>query len=398
MYYVANTKGLVRDGVIDDVQASEIARRARSAMVALAVNTLMIGGAIAVTAGILMLQQGAEAAAGLMGFFLVLIAFLVLERGSPVYRIFGNAAAIIGIGLGMGAVVAVNLGAFGAGLGGVAMGVGAVCAATGLAATVLCSARLRFAAGALLLMGAALHVLGVYVGVSDGSGLFGMVPLWLVHVYFAGLAIGAGWLLDLRFITALAIVPLAQVLETGTFYSDAMYAFYSPEPTLTVLLMGGVIVLCLLVARAGSDTVHRQTGILAVMAFIVMNLCFLVGSIWGDVVGQSIWGPARSAFDDYQSYRDATEAFAASGFVISETVYTVVWALLLAGITFWAATTNRRGLFNTGMTFAAIHAYTQFFESFGDHAFAYIIAGVAAIPLAWVLWRFRLGTEAPSAV
>lgn len=48
---------------------------------------------------------------------------------------------------------------------------------------------------------------------------------------------------------------------------------------------------------------------------------------------------------------------------------------------------NRRGLFNAGMTFAGIHAYTQLFENFGDEPLAYVVGGLAAVPLAWGLWR-----------
>ena len=44
---------------------------------------------------------------------------------------------------------------------------------------------------------------------------------------------------------------------------------------------------------------------------------------------------------------------------------------------------------NTALTFAAIHAYTQLFESFGDEPLAYFIGGLAAIPLAWGLWRLN---------
>ncbi len=52
-------------------------------------------------------------------------------------------------------------------------------------------------------------------------------------------------------------------------------------------------------------------------------------------------------------------------------------------------TGNRRGLFNAGMTFAGIHGYTQMLESFSDEPLAYVIGGLAAIPLAFGLWRLN---------
>jgi hypothetical protein len=46
------------------------------------------------------------------------------------------------------------------------------------------------------------------------------------------------------------------------------------------------------------------------------------------------------------------------------------------------------------MTFGGIHAYTQAFETFYDEPLAYVIGGLAAIPLAWGLWRLNDQFEA----
>ena len=67
----------------------------------------------------------------------------------------------------------------------------------------------------------------------------------------------------------------------------------------------------------------------------------------------------------------------------------MVWAALLAGMVLWAAIGNRRGLFNAAMTFAGIHAYTQMFETFHNEPLAYVVGGLAAIPLAFGLWRLN---------
>ena len=45
--------------------------------------------------------------------------------------------------------------------------------------------------------------------------------------------------------------------------------------------------------------------------------------------------------------------------------------------------------FQDALTFAGIHAYTQMFESFYDEPLAYVIGGLAAIPLAFGLWRLN---------
>ena len=70
-------------------------------------------------------------------------------------------------------------------------------------------------------------------------------------------------------------------------------------------------------------------------------------------------------------------------------VATITLAVGIFLAAFWSATTNRRGIFNAAMTFGGIHAYTQAFETFYDEPLAYVIGGLAAIPLAWGLWRLN---------
>jgi len=247
-----------------------------------------------------------------------------------------------------------------------------------------------FLTGSILLMTTAMHIMGLYVwaGNAELSGL----PTSLIHFYVAVIVMAVGTFIDVRFITALAIVPFAQMLDTGTFYWSAMYAFYSPESTLSILQLSLSMAVCVAVAGVLTDRYRRHTHIFGIMAFIVANLCFLVGSLWGDVVGLTMWGPGTSSWKydgTYEEYRSAVDAFEASTFVISEHVYSIVWAILLIAAAFWAATTSRRGIFNAAMTFGAIHAYTQMFETFYDEPLAYVIGGLAAIPLAWGLWRLN---------
>lgn len=387
MYYVAETWALVADGVIHSDQAQEIERRARAAMVALVINSLLIGGIIAAALGLVFWLADPMSVA-VVGGLSAIVGVAILHKGSDLYRMFGNAAALIGAGMltsGAGLELAdkhpqiatAAMLAIGAGLAGMA-----------LLGVLKGGPRLRFACGAILLMGLALHGAGLAFGVDVGD--LSVLPTPLLHAYCAALLIAAGWLLDVRFVTALAIIPLAQMLDTGTFYSHAMYAFYSPETTLSIVQMALIIGGCLWVGRRVGPQGQRQAGVLAIMAFVVLNLCFLVGSLWGDVVGQTIFGPAmyevysEAAYDAYYAARAAYEAQA---FVISEEVYAVVWAVFLAITTVWAALRNRRGLFSAGMTFAGIHAYTQLFENFGDEPLAYVVGGLAAVPLAWGLWR-----------
>jgi hypothetical protein len=108
-------------------------------------------------------------------------------------------------------------------------------------------------------------------------------------------------------------------------------------------------------------------------------------------VGERVFsgGPEWVNGMDWEDYYTALEAWEAQFIFISEHVFTVGWAVLLAAGAFWAAHANRRGLFNAAVTFGAIHAYTQLFETMSDEPLAWALGGLAAIPLAWGMWRLN---------
>ena len=322
----------------------------------------------------------------LWGSLSVATGLLILAKGRAVYRIFGNASALIGAGmLAAGAGFELARTYPDVAMPGMLV-LGGIMAALAVGGYLKGAAHTRFAAGSVLVMGAALVVAGVYFGATF-YGVSGW-PMPALHLAVFAIIVAVGWFLDLRIVTALAIVPFAQMMDTGTFYRHAMYVFYSPEPTLSILQMGALIAVCVWVARAAGPRTIRQAGILAIMAFIVANLCFLVGSLWGDVVGQYLWGPVRDG-GDYDAFVTARDAFMAQAVVIPEGVYAMIWAILLVAVAIWTAMRNKRGLFNTAVTFGAIHAYTQVFESFGTEPLAYVLCGLSAIPLAWGLWRLN---------
>lgn len=385
MQHVVDTGRLVADEWITTDQATEIARRSRETMVALAVNTLLFAGIIAATFGLIFWLADALAVAVAGSVFLAL-GGAVLLKGSELYRMLGNASAIVGAGMligGAGIELVDKYREFAEPfmlLGGAAV--------AGFAYYIFAKSRaaLGFAAGSILLMGGALHLAGVGLMLENAGGL---TPVF-VNGYAALLIAAAGVLVNVRLVTALAIVPFAQMLDTGTHYWHAAYAFYSPESTLTILQMGALIGACVWASTRLTDRFARHAGILAIMAAVVANLAFLVGSLWGDHVGASFYDlPGWDRDLNYEENTGIQEAFRAQFFTISEHIYSVVWAVLLASAAFWAAHGNRRGLFNAAMTFGGIHAYTQMFETMSDEPLAYAIGGLAAIPLAWGMWRLN---------
>ncbi|MDO9638971.1 MAG: hypothetical protein Q7J44_10550 [Pseudotabrizicola sp.] len=388
MHTLADTRQLTLDGIISPDQARIIESRAREAMVAMGINTLLGAGIVAATLGTIFWLASAAAVA-VFGSVLLGAGLLILARSGQVYRMFGNAAALIGAGMLIG----------GAGIElvdkyyGIAPWImlpgGAVVAAIAGRALLTGGLTTRFVQGAILLMGIALHLAGLGLLIEQWQVSGPLVAL--AYGYSAVLLALAGWATDVRLVTALAIVPFAQMLSTSTSYFHAAYVFMSPETTLSILQMSALVAAMIWLGSRVQERTGRHTRILATMGFIVANLCALVGSLWGDVVGQTIWGPAYDYYNDtsYEQYEALREAYEAKTLVISANVYSVLWAIALIGIIAWAARTNRRALFNAGVTFAALHAYTQMFESFADEPLAYVIGGFAAIPLAWGMWRLN---------
>ncbi|MDJ0824429.1 MAG: hypothetical protein QNJ16_02885 [Rhodobacter sp.] len=388
MFAVADTDRLVHDAVITADQARIIEARARETMVSLGINAILTLGILFATGGLIVFLANAVAVA-VFGALALGIGLAILFGGSELYRMFGTAAALIGAGMLLGGATVELLDTFEDQAGSVMAAGGLV--VLGLAAWGFLKAHpaLRFVMGAIFLMGLAMHLggLAILLEQSEVTGFFKA----LFHLYAACLLVAAGALVDVRFVTALAIVPFAQMLETGTAYWHAVYVFYSPEPTLSILQMAVLVGVCVVLAHRLGERLARHARVLAVMGFVVANLSALVGSLWGDVVGETLWGPGSFSASglDWEAYEAAREAFLASALAISENVFSILWAVALVAMVFWAAHANQRGLFNASLTFGAIHAYTQFFESFGDEPLAYVIGGLAAIPLAWGMWRFN---------
>lgn len=384
MAHVVDTNELLAEGWLSEPQAREIARRSRSTMVALAVNTVLVAGIIAATLGLIFWLADALAVA-VSGALFLMAGIGVLLKGHAQFRMIGNASAIIGAGLLVGGSGIELLDKYEEIANPVLCVLGGVVAGLALAFWRWAGPATRFAAGSVLLMGVALHLSGVALIVADMEHAVRS----LAFLYGAAVIAGAGVILDVRLVTAFAIVPFAQALETGAGYFHAAYFFYSPEPTLTILQMAALLGVCVWLGARLSDRHARHAGILAIMAAVVGNLAFLVASLWGDTVGVSFF---EMPFDPDMSWEErhaAREAFEASFLHISEHVFTVIWAVLLAGAAFWAAHANRRGLFNAAMTFGAIHAYTQVFETMSDEPLAWALMGLAAVPLAWGMWRLN---------
>ena len=388
MAIVADLDALVAEGVLTEAQATILRERSGAAMLALVVRTLLGGGVLAAAAGFVLVLADALAVAIAGGLFLA-GGILVLARADALWRMFGQAAALIGVGMLLGGGVLWALDTLGRELASLTFVIcGAALAAGSWLAFAGAGPSLRFVTGFLMLAGVGLHLGGDY-GVAASTGLTGS-GMVLMHLYAAVLIAASGWITDVRLVTALAIVPFAQMLDTSTYYFHAAYVFYSPEPTLSVIQMGLLIAACVWLVRHRPDRDGRHAGILTIMAFVVANLCLLVASLWGDTVGDSfVRARLEAGGDSWDIVQQRFDAWEATALHIPEGVFSVLWAVALAACAVWAARSHRRGLFNASLTFGAIHAYTQVFESFGDNPLVWVIGGLGAIPLAWGIWRLN---------
>ena len=102
------------------------------------------------------------------------------------------------------------------------------------------------------------------------------------------LAAGAIWFRS-AFLAALGVIALGAVFGSGTGYWHASYALFVEEPTLTIavfgLLAAGLYRLRGLLPESWTSlaTVAARTSL------ILVQFAFWVGSLWGDVLGGARW-------------------------------------------------------------------------------------------------------------
>lgn len=191
--------------------------------------------------------------------------------------------------------------------------------------------------------------LGIVGGISyltDGN-------LYVNLALAAGLA-GAAFAAPSALLGALAVLQLSIALGSGTAYSHGGYFAWVERPVLTIAALGVLAVGLTLVAARIPAVFERIALIMARTAVLIINLAFLVGSLFGDQ--QLPW-----------EVNTETAAF------------TIVWAVLLLGVGLWGVMSNRRWVVNAAAIFGGIHFYTQWFEYLGPNPLAILVGGMLLI-------------------
>ena len=204
--------------------------------------------------------------------------------------------------------------------------------------------------------------LGVVGGVSymtDGD--------FYVNVALAlGLGVAA-FLAASGLLGALAVLQFAVALGSGTAYWHGGYFAWVEHPAQTIAVLA---VLCVTLAYVAEQlpAAHRRVAlIMARTGVLMINLAFLVGSLFGD--RQTGWPSAA---------------------------FTIAWAVLLLVVGLWGVLSNRRWVVNAAAIFGALHFYTQWFEFLGPHPLAILVGGLLLIGFGFALRWFNRG-RAPAA-
>ena len=213
-------------------------------------------------------------------------------------------------------------------------------------------------ASALGLMG--LLGLAGWVGWEFRDAASSTLPALLVTALMAG---GALWFRS-AFLAALAVLALGAVFGTGTGYWHASYALFVEEPTITIAVFGALAAgLYQLRARLPADW-HGPLTVAARTGLVLVHFAFWVGSLWGDVIG----GSALS----WEARQEAAR--------ILPFIFSIGWAGVSIGLALRAA---RGGFVSvSALVFLSIHAYTQYFETFGADPTSLLVAGLSLVALA----------------
>ena len=204
----------------------------------------------------------------------------------------------------------------------------------------------------------ALGLVGGITFLSDGS-------IYVSLGLAVGLGVGATAALS-GLLAALAVLELAVALGASTAYWHASYFFGVERPVVTIGVLAVVTLVLFFVSLRVPSAYERICLIAARTAILMINLAFLVASLFGD---QMLNWPASW--------------------------FSIAWAVLLIGVGLWAVVANRRWVVNAAAVFCAIHFYTQWFEYLGPTPLSILGGGILLIGFGFALRWFNTKVHRP---
>lgn len=100
------------------------------------------------------------------------------------------------------------------------------------------------------------------------------------------LAAGALWYRS-AFLAALAVLALGAVFGSGTGYWHASYALFVEEPVITLIVFGGLAGGLYQLRGHLAEAWSNLLTVAARTSLILVHFAFWVGSLWGDVIGDA---------------------------------------------------------------------------------------------------------------
>lgn len=170
---------------------------------------------------------------------------------------------------------------------------------------------------------------------------------------------------------SLAVLALSSAIGARTDYMHASYFLGIEQPAFTILIFGALAVAAYIMSKNLSADYERLALMAARTSVLLVNFGFWVGSLWGDRIGLDLKTSVSAPLE------------------ISDVVFSIMWALVLAGSILWAVKANRQWVVNVMAVFAAIHFYTQWFERLGPEPVAILIGGLCALGFAAGLFYFN---------
>lgn len=166
-------------------------------------------------------------------------------------------------------------------------------------------------------------------------------------------------------LAVLATLTLSASIGARTGYFHASYFLVIQEPIMTVALFSVLSIGLYQLSKILSPEYERIAIASARAGVFLVNCGFWVGSLWGD----------RSEPGEV---------------IVSETTFSVLWAVALLATATWAWMRNRRWVLNTVSVFGGIHFYTQWFENLGASPGTVLVAGLFALGFALALRSINL--------
>ncbi len=237
----------------------------------------------------------------------------------------------------------------------VGVAIGAMILAAGLGITLGKLEQWDLLGNIFILVGAL--ILGGGVVVLTDASIMGFL------VIAAGF-LAAGIVAQSGLLVGLSVMALASSLGSRTGYMHASYFLGIEQPAATVLLFSAIAIGGYVISKQLPHAYERLALIAARVSVLLVNFGFWIGSLWG------------------------SEALG-TNFVINDVSFSIGWALVLIGSIIWAVWANRQWVVNVMAVFAAIHFYTQWFETLGPEPWAILVAGILALGIAIGLWQFN---------